>query len=106
MKPKSGASKVNVSMPKDLFDYLKRRVEEHNAKPENIYRPTDFSKMVQKAVHEMMEHDRSGLQNSVQKSSSKASNVSPDVDAKMVRPYKRSVGGSSTATTARSRKTG
>ena len=59
MKTKTGASKVNVSMPKDLFDYVKRCVEEHNAKPENIYRPTDFSKMVQKAVHEMMQHDRS-----------------------------------------------
>lgn len=107
MKTKTGASKVNVSMPKDLFDYLKKCVEEHNARPENAYGPTDFSKMVQKAVREMMKHERKeNSEISPQKSSSKASNVSPDVDAKMVRPYKRSAGGSSTATTARSRKTG
>ena len=43
---------------------------------------------------------------SPQKSSTKASNVTTDVSAKMVKPYKRSAGGSSTATTDRSRKTG
>ena len=61
MKTKTGASKVNVSMPKDLFDYLKKCVEEHNARPENAYGPTDFSKMVQKAVREMMKHERKNL---------------------------------------------
>ena len=43
---------------------------------------------------------------SPQKSSTKASNVTTDVSAKMVKPYKRSAGGSSTATTDRSRRTG
>ena len=43
---------------------------------------------------------------SAQKSSTKASNVTTDVSAKMVKPYKRSAGGSSTATTDRSRRTG
>lgn len=57
MKKKTGASKVNISMPKELFDYLKNLVEEHNAKPENAYCPTDFSKMVQKAIREMIERD-------------------------------------------------
>ncbi len=45
-------------MPKELFDYLKEVVEEHNAKRENAYCPTDFSKMVQKAIRAMMEADR------------------------------------------------
>jgi hypothetical protein len=58
MKTKTGASKVNISMPKELHDYLKKMVEEHNAKPENAYCPTDFSKMVQKAIRTMMEEDR------------------------------------------------
>ena len=58
MKTKTGASKVNISMPKELHDYLKKMVEEHNAKPENAYCPTDFSKMVQKAIRSMMQEDR------------------------------------------------
>jgi hypothetical protein len=58
MKTKTGASKVNISMPKELHDYLKKMVEEHNAKSENAYCPTDFSKMVQKAIRTMMEEDR------------------------------------------------
>jgi len=58
MKTKTGASKVNISMPKELHDYLKKMVEEHNAKSENAYCPTDFSKMVQKAIRSMMEEDR------------------------------------------------
>ena len=58
MKTKSGSSKVNISMPKELFDYLKKLVDEHNAKPENAYCPTDFSKMVQKSIRAMMEADR------------------------------------------------
>lgn len=45
-------------------------------------------------------------EDSPQKSSSKPSNVPPDVSSKIVKPYKRSVGGSSTATTDRSRRTG
>ena len=43
---------------------------------------------------------------SPQLSSSKPSNLSPDVDANVVKPQKRSAGGSSTATTDRSRRTG
>jgi hypothetical protein len=58
MKTKTGASKVNISMPKELHDYLKKMVEDHNAKPENQYCPTDFSKMVQKAIRQMMAEDR------------------------------------------------
>ena len=93
-------------MPKDLFDYLKRRVEEHNAKPENIYRPTDFSKMVQKAVHEMMEHDRSSLQDSSKTNPIPTTDVTMNANTTIVKPYKRSAGGSSIRGTGRSRKTG
>ena len=57
MKTKTGSSKVNVSMPAELHAYIKKRVEKHNAKPENQYCPTDFSKMVQKAIREMMDED-------------------------------------------------
>ena len=96
MKTKTGASKVNVSMPKDLFDYVKRCVEEHNAKPENIYRPTDFSKMIQKAVHEMME-----CEESAQKKPDKTSK-----DAPIIQPEDHSGGGPSTRITDRSRRTG
>jgi hypothetical protein len=46
------------------------------------------------------------LAKSPQISSSKPSNLSPDVDANVVKPQKRSAGGSSTATTDRSRRTG
>lgn len=62
MKTKTGSSKVNISMPKELFDYLKEVVEKHNAKRENAYCPTDFSKMVQKAIRAMMEADRKGTE--------------------------------------------
>ena len=58
MKTKNGSSKVNISMPKELFDYLKKLVDEHNAKPENAYCPTDFSKMVQKSIRAMMQADQ------------------------------------------------
>jgi len=58
MKTKTGASKVNISMPKELYDYLKKMVDDHNAKPENAHCPTDFSKMVQKAIRGIMQEDR------------------------------------------------
>ncbi len=47
------SKKVNISMPRELYDYLKKIVDDHNAKPENAYCPTDFSKMVQKAIRLM-----------------------------------------------------
>lgn len=101
MKTKTGASKVNISMPKDLFDYLKKCVEEHNAKPENAYGPTDFSKMVQKAVREMMEREKNA-----QKTSSKPSIVSPDVGAKTATLSESLGSGPSTATKKPSRRAG
>ena len=104
MKTKTGASKVNVSMPKDLFDYLKKCVEEHNARPENAYGPTDFSKMVQKAVREMMKHDCK--EKSAQKSSSKASNIEPNVGVNIATLSEHLGSGRSTATRGRSRKAG
>ncbi len=96
-------------MPKDLFDYLKKMVEEHNANPENAYCPTDFSKMVQKAIRTMMEADRSS--NSGQAMPDlpcKMGNVAahPRTGPKVVRPDEQSVGGSSTATTSHSQKAG
>jgi hypothetical protein len=107
MKTKTGASKVNVSMPKDLFDYLKKCVEEHNARPENAYGPTDFSKMVQKAVREMMKHERKeNSEISAQKSSSKASKVQPRVGVVIEPGLETSATGSSTRMKKSSRRTG
>ena len=96
---KPNFEKVSVSIPPEVHEWLKAEAKRRTTEYGESW---SASRIVQESIREY----RSGLQNSVQKSSSKASNVSPDVDAKMVRPYKRSVGGSSTATTARSRKTG
>lgn len=91
----------NISIPVELHDWVTKKMEE--TKLSTPWAKVTFSSIVE---HALIELRNSEAQISVQKSLSKASNVSPDVDAKMVRPYKRSVGGSSTATTARSRKTG
>jgi hypothetical protein len=99
MKTKTGASKVNISMPKELHDYLKKMVEEHNAKPENAYCPTDFSKMVQKAIRSMMEEDRNSTNQPHQGNSTPQDNL--------IRPStETSGGGSSTPKTARYQKGG
>jgi len=93
MKTKTGASKVNISMPKELHDYLKKMVEEHNAKPENAYCPTDFSKMVQKAIRSMMEEDRNSTNQPHRGNSTPQDNL--------IRPStETSGGGSSTPKTA------
>jgi hypothetical protein len=99
MKTKTGASKVNISMPKELHDYLKKMVEEHNAKPENAYCPTDFSKMVQKAIRTMMEEDR--------KSTNQPHPGNATPQGKLIRPStETSGGGFSTPKTARYQKGG
>ena len=99
MKTKTGASKVNISMPKELHDYLKKMVEEHNAKPENAYCPTDFSKMVQKAIRSMMEEDRNST------NQPHPGNIKPQDN--LIRPSTETFGGgSSTPKTARYQKGG
>jgi hypothetical protein len=85
MKTKTGASKVNISMPKELHDYLKKMVEEHNAKSENAYCPTDFSKMVQKAIRTMMEEDRNST------NEPHAGNATPQ--GNLIRPSTETSGG-------------
>jgi len=57
MKPKTGASKINISMPRELFEYLEKAEQEHNANPANLHCPTDRSKLIQKAIRDMMEQD-------------------------------------------------
>ena len=110
MKTKTGASKVNISMPKELHDYLKKMVEEHNAKPENAYCPTDFSKMVQKAIRSMMEEDRKSKMGQAMPDSphwmmNEPGNSTPQDN--LIRPStETSGGGSSTLKTARSLKAG
>ena len=110
MKTKTGAAKVNISMPKELYDYLKKMVDEHNAKPENQYCPTDFSKMVQKAIREMMNQD-------ARRSTPMLGQAMPDLNEKPLKhtpvagpeiliPHKQFAGGSSTAPTTRYRKAG
>jgi hypothetical protein len=101
MKTKTGASKVNISMPKELYDYLKKMVAEHNAKPENAYCPTDRSKMVQKAIRTMIDEDRK---------SKIFGQAMPDPHTpqnNLIKPSSETLdGGLSTATTARYQKAG
>jgi hypothetical protein len=110
MKTKTGASKVNISMPKELHDYLKKMVEEHNAKSENAYCPTDFSKMVQKAIRTMMEEDRKSKMGQAMPDHpswmmNEPGNATPQ--GKLIRPStETSGGGSSTPKTARYQKGG
>jgi hypothetical protein len=106
MKTKTGASKVNISMPKELHDYLKKMVEEHNAKPENAYCPTDFSKMVQKAIRTMMEEDRKSKMGQAMPDHPRwPGNATPQDN--LIRPStETSGGGSSTPKTARYQKAG
>jgi len=101
MKTKTGASKVNISMPKELYDYLKKMVKDHNSKPENAYCPTDFSKMVQKAIREMIEREKSA-----QKSEDKTSNSAAPVGAKTLSLSESLGSGSSPATKKTSRRGG
>jgi hypothetical protein len=110
MKTKTGASKVNISMPKELHDYLKKMVEEHNAKPENAFCPTDFSKMVQKAIRTMMEEDRrsktgQAMPDHPRWMMNEPGNATPQDN--LIRPFtETSGGGSSTPETARYQKGG
>ena len=110
MKTKTGASKVNISMPKELYDYLEKMVAEHNAKPENAYCPTDRSKMVQKAIRTMIDEDRKSkiFGQAMPDMPSYRLNEDPHTPQNtLIRPSTETLdGGSSTATTARSRKTG
>lgn len=110
MKTKTGASKVNISMPKELHDYLKKMVEDHNAQPENQYCPTDFSKMVQKAIRTMMEEDRKSKTGQAMPDSprwmmNQPGNSTPQDN--LIRPStETSGGGSSTPKTTRYQKGG
>jgi hypothetical protein len=62
-----------------------------------------FSSIVE---HALIELRNSESEIFAQKTSSKPSNISPDVSAEIMKPYKRSVGGSSKAGTARYQKGG
>ena len=96
-------------MPKELYDYLKKMVADHNAKPENAYCPTDFSKMVQKAIREMIEEDRKSAIIGQAMPDMPPSRISqdPHKPQNLIRPsYETLDGGSSTATTAHSQKAG
>jgi hypothetical protein len=113
MKPKKGAAKVNISMPKELFDYLKKEVEEHNAKPENLHCPTDFSKMVQKAIWAMMAEERATVlpgqampDRIILNNDSGNAPAQPHSGRNIIEPSETSVGGYSTARSTTYRKTG
>jgi hypothetical protein len=110
MKTKTGASKVNISMPKELYDYLEKMVAEHNAKPENAYCPTDRSKMVQKAIRTMIDEDRKSKifgQAMPDMPSYRLNEDPPTPQDTLIRPStETSDGGPLTATTARYQKGG
>ena len=91
----------NVSIPVELHDWVTKKMEE--TKLSTPWAKVTFSSIVE---HALIELRNSEAQFSAQKSSSKASNVSPDVSAKITKGSESSVGGSSTATTDRSLKTG
>jgi hypothetical protein len=91
----------NVSIPVELHDWVTKKMEE--TKLSTPWAKVTFSSVVE---HALIELRNSETQISAQKTSSKPSNISPDASAEIVKPYKRSVGGSSKAGTDRSRKTG
>lgn len=58
MKRKKPAAKYNISMPIELAEYLQQAELEHNTNPANQHCPTDRSKLIQKAIRQMMLADQ------------------------------------------------
>lgn len=91
--------KLNISLPPDLHEWIKKK--QADFKKENPLGKLDISPFVAHCIKAMKDSEEYS-----QKSLSKASNVSTSVNAKVVIPEERFAGGFSTATTARSRKSG
>ena len=91
--------KLNISLPPDLHEWIKKK--QVDFKKENPLGKLDISPIVAHCIKAMKDSEESP-----QKSSTKASNVSTSVNAKVVKGSESSVGGFSKATTDRSRKTG
>jgi hypothetical protein len=100
MKSDSLCKKVSVSLPANVHKWL---IEEAEKESQNRGSRFTVSALIQETLNELK---KKKSEFSAQKSSSKPSNISPDASAEIVKPYKRSVGGSSKAGTDRSRKTG
>ena len=81
--------KLNVSIPIELHDFLIQKQKIEQAK--NPFATIPLSKIVANAIEEFRQDEEGKSQNAA---------------ADVVKPHKRSGGGSSTATTHRSRKTG
>jgi metal-responsive CopG/Arc/MetJ family transcriptional regulator len=50
-------NKVSISLRQDLLSYIDKCVADHNNDPQNLYCPTDRSKMVHKAIALLMEQE-------------------------------------------------
>jgi hypothetical protein len=100
--------RLTITLPPDLLDWVKQKKKELEIADRRV--STSVSAIIADAVAEMRTLDQSGKleksEISAQKSSSKPSNVSTSVNAKVVKGSESSVGGFSKATTDRSRKTG
>lgn len=96
---KPNFEKVSVSIPPEVHDWLKAEAKRRTSEYGESW---SASRIVQEAIREY----RSRLQDSSKTNPVSATDVSTNADTKMVKPYKRSAGGSSTATNKRSRKTG
>jgi hypothetical protein len=100
MKSESLCKKVSVSLPAGVHKWL---IEESEKESQSRGSRVTVSSLIQETLNELKKR-KSDI--SAQKSSSKASNVSTSVNAKVVKGSESSVGGFSKATTDRSRKTG
>jgi hypothetical protein len=90
MSEKENAVKFTISMELELRDWVDAKVIEMNRKDRRF--KTSRSAIIADAVQSLKESEESS-----QNSSSKASNISPDISAKIVKPYKRAAGGRSIA---------
>jgi len=90
MSEKNNSEKFTISMEKELRDWIDAKVKEMNRRDRRF--KTSRSALIADAVQNMRDAEEQG----------KAQNAAADV----VKPHKRSVGGSSTATTDDSRKIG
>jgi metal-responsive CopG/Arc/MetJ family transcriptional regulator len=50
-------SKISISLRRDLLSYIDQCVADHNNDPQNLYCPTDRSKMVHKAIALLIEQE-------------------------------------------------
>ena len=100
MKSDSLCKKVSVSLPANVHKWL---IEEAEKESQNRGSRFTVSALIQETLNELK---KKKSEFSAQKTSSKPSNVSTSVNAKVVKGSESSVGGFSKATTDRSRKTG